>query len=55
MHPDHPEDVCYLVNMFISGSVFKDLVDEYLRTAIKKGVPPLFTNLQSIYGDKSKV
>ncbi len=37
------------------GQTFKDLVDEYLRNALKKGVPPLFTNLRSLYADKEKV
>jgi len=40
---------------FVTGAVFRSLVDEHLRIALKKGVPPLFTNLRSLYGDKEKV
>lgn len=39
----------------VSGQTFRELVDEYLRIALKKGVPPLFTNLRSLYEDKEKV
>lgn len=39
---------------FIKGDLFRTLVDEYLRVALKKGVPPLFTSLRSLYQDKEK-
>jgi len=39
---------------FVEGDLFRTLVDEYLRIALKKGVPPLFTNLRSLYQNKDK-
>lgn len=38
----------------IEMETFKSLVDQYLRNALKKGVPPLFTNLRPIYHHSSK-
>jgi len=40
---------------FCKGEVFKGFADEYLRNALIKGIPPLFTNLRSLYSDKEKV
>merc|ERR1719204_480309 len=40
---------------FCTGDVFEKFADEYLRNALTKGVPPLFTNLRSLYDDSSKV
>ncbi|KAB0796534.1 hypothetical protein PPYR_10595 [Photinus pyralis] len=37
------------------GDQFKTLVDSYLRQGLRKGVPPLFVDLRSVYTDKSKV
>ncbi|XP_055523515.1 N-alpha-acetyltransferase 15, NatA auxiliary subunit [Wyeomyia smithii] len=37
------------------GDEFRALVDEHLRRNIRKGVPPLFVNLTSLYKDKQKV
>ena len=31
------------------------LLDPYLRAALQKGVPPLFTDVMSLYDDNSKV
>jgi len=39
---------------FCKGEVFKGFADEYLRNALKKGIPPLFTNMRSLYSDKTK-
>lgn len=39
---------------FCGGDLFKEFADEYLRNALMKGVPPLFTNLRPLYVDKSK-
>lgn len=38
-----------------SGHAFSELVDDYLRNALIKGVPPLFTNLRPLYKEKAKV
>lgn len=37
------------------GEHFAKLVDKYLRKGLRKGVPPLFVDLRSLYGDKEKV
>ncbi|KAI4462390.1 n-terminal acetyltransferase-related [Holotrichia oblita] len=34
---------------------FVKLVDKYLRKGLRKGVPPLFVDLRSLYSDKGKV
>lgn len=34
---------------------FKNLIDNYLRQGLRKGVPPLFVDLRSVYDDKRKV
>lgn len=39
---------------FVSGDIFRMRIDEYLQTALKKGVPPLFANLRNLYEDKEK-
>jgi len=40
---------------FVKGSTFVQLVDEYLRNGLKRGIPPLFTNLQKLYADNLKI
>lgn len=37
------------------GDSFRTLVDEHLRRNLRKGVPPLFVNLRSLYRDEDKV
>ena len=37
------------------GEIFIRLVDNYMRPAIHKGVPPLFNNIRNLYADKEKV
>eukprot|EP00096_Caligus_rogercresseyi_P014098 TRINITY_DN662_c0_g1_i3.p1 TRINITY_DN662_c0_g1~~TRINITY_DN662_c0_g1_i3.p1 ORF type:complete len:893 (+),score=310.14 TRINITY_DN662_c0_g1_i3:149-2827(+) len=37
------------------GSTFKKLLDAYLKKALRKGVPPLFVDLRSLYSDPDKV
>ena len=42
--------------MFLfSGETFARLVDNYMRPAIHKGVPPLFNNIRNLYTEKDKV
>ncbi|XP_035892873.1 N-alpha-acetyltransferase 15, NatA auxiliary subunit [Anopheles stephensi] len=38
-----------------TGDTFRALVDEHLRRNLRKGVPPLFVNLRSLYRDSAKV
>lgn len=39
----------------VSGDKFRDRVDQFLRSGLKRGVPPLFVNLKPLYEDKEKV
>ncbi|XP_003742914.1 N-alpha-acetyltransferase 15, NatA auxiliary subunit [Galendromus occidentalis] len=38
-----------------SGETFRSLVDDYMRRAITKGVPPLFVDLKPLYADPQNV
>lgn len=38
-----------------SGDDFKELMDEYLKRSLRKGVPPLFVNVRSLYKDSNKI
>lgn len=38
-----------------NGERFREIADEYLRRGLRKGVPPLFVNIRSIYKDEAKV
>ncbi|XP_023649340.2 N-alpha-acetyltransferase 16, NatA auxiliary subunit-like [Paramormyrops kingsleyae] len=40
---------------FLTGEIFRDRIDKYLRTNFSKGCPPLFTTLKSLYNDPGKV
>ena len=40
---------------YASGENFEELIDVYLRNALLKGVPPLFTDIRSLYVDKTKI
>jgi len=40
---------------FTSDDVFRELIDEYLQKALRKGVPPSFVSIKSIYKDTTKV
>lgn len=40
---------------FFVDETFARLVDNYMRPAIHKGVPPLFNNIRNLYSDKEKV
>lgn len=37
-----------------SGDSFREVVDEYLRRGLEKGVPPLFVNIRSLYKSSEK-
>lgn len=40
---------------YVVGDQFRTLVDKYMRRGLVKGVPPLFVDLRSLYGDPGKV
>ncbi|XP_069977834.1 N-alpha-acetyltransferase 15, NatA auxiliary subunit [Penaeus vannamei] len=40
---------------YARGEVLESLLDPYLRAALQKGVPPLFTDLRSLYDDPERV
>merc|ERR1719322_1515879 len=37
-----------------NGESFRELVDTYLKKALRKGVPPLFVDLRPLYEDPKK-
>ena len=39
----------------ISGESFRELVDAYLKKALRKGIPPLFVDLRPLYKDPANV
>lgn len=53
----YPQSICprRLPLNVANGDTFRDLLDEYLRRGLRKGVPPLFNNIRSLYQDKAKV
>ena len=40
---------------FVTGPVFQEMIDQYLRPPLHKGVPSLFIGLKGLYKDKDKV
>lgn len=54
---DYPHSICpkRLPLNVATGSRFSEIVDDYLRRGLRKGVPPLFVNIRSIYKDSEKV
>lgn len=38
-----------------SGDILKEMIDTYLRQSLRKGIPPLFVSMRSLYKDQSKV
>ncbi|XP_051982527.1 N-alpha-acetyltransferase 15, NatA auxiliary subunit-like isoform X2 [Xyrauchen texanus] len=40
---------------FLSGDMFRECLDRYLRINFSKGCPPVFTTLRSLYQDKEKM
>ncbi|XP_055588118.1 N-alpha-acetyltransferase 15, NatA auxiliary subunit [Uranotaenia lowii] len=54
---EHPQSFCAkrLPLDVAQGETFRKLVDEHLRRNLRKGVPPLFVNLQSLYRVEEKV
>lgn len=54
---DYPRAICpkrLPLNVAV-GELFRDLVDDFLRRGLRKGVPPLFVSLRSMYNDDEKV
>uniref|UniRef100_A0A182J3Q8 N-alpha-acetyltransferase 15, NatA auxiliary subunit n=1 Tax=Anopheles atroparvus TaxID=41427 RepID=A0A182J3Q8_ANOAO len=54
---EYPQSFCArrLPLDIATGEQFRELVDEHLRRNLRKGVPPLFVNLRSLYRDVEKV
>lgn len=40
---------------YATGERLEALLDPYLRAALQKGVPPLFTDIRGLYSDPEKV
>lgn len=40
---------------YARGEVLVSLLDPYLRAALQKGVPPLFTDILSLYDDPERI
>uniref|UniRef100_A0A182NG76 N-alpha-acetyltransferase 15, NatA auxiliary subunit n=1 Tax=Anopheles dirus TaxID=7168 RepID=A0A182NG76_9DIPT len=57
MQTEYPQSFCArrLPLDIATGDTFRALVDEHLRRNLRKGVPPLFANLRSLYRDTEKV
>ncbi|XP_061501853.1 N-alpha-acetyltransferase 15, NatA auxiliary subunit-like [Anopheles gambiae] len=57
MQGEYPQSFCArrLPLDIATGDTFRTLVDEHLRRNLRKGVPPLFVNLRSLYRDAEKV
>lgn len=56
MSDEFPSSLCVrrLPLDVAKGDVFKDLICDYLKRNLRKGVPPLFKNVRSLYKDESK-
>ncbi|XP_031636595.1 N-alpha-acetyltransferase 15, NatA auxiliary subunit [Contarinia nasturtii] len=54
---DYPRAICpkRLPLNVASGELFRELIDDFLRRGLRKGVPPLFVSLRSMYKDEEKV
>lgn len=54
---DYPQSICpkRLPLNVADGELFREIADQYLRRGLRKGIPPLFNNIRSIYEDAAKV
>lgn len=59
LQTDYPRAICpkRLPLNVANGERFRELVDDYLRLGLRKGVPPLFVNIRSLYvnGERVKI
>jgi tetratricopeptide (TPR) repeat protein len=57
MSQEFPSSLCVkrLPLDVASGDVFEELITEYLKRNLRKGVPPLFVNIRSLYKDPQKI
>lgn len=57
LQQEYPRAICpkRLPLDVANGKTFHELIDTYLRQNIRKGVPPLFVSLRSLYKDTEKV
>lgn len=54
---EYPRSICpkRLPLNVATGETFRELIDDYLRRGLRKGVPPLFVNIRSLYTNNDKV
>lgn len=54
---EYPHSICAkrLPLNVASDDQFRQLIDDFLRRGLRKGVPPLFVNIRSLYDNESKV
>lgn len=54
---DYPRSICpkRLPLNVAGGTQFRELIDDYLRRGLRKGVPPLFVNIRSLYANEDRV
>ena len=45
----------WCLGCFLTGDVFRDLIDKFLRTSLRKGVPSIFVSIKVHYKDPEKV
>ena len=50
MTSEYSKQKCFLH----TGEKFREVVEEYIRNALSKGVPPLFVDLRPLYDDPAK-
>lgn len=57
LQSEYPYSICpkRLPLNVANGDRFREIVDEYLRRGLRKGVPPLFVNVRSLYQHDDKV
>jgi N-alpha-acetyltransferase 15/16, NatA auxiliary subunit len=57
MSAEFPSSLCVrrLPLDVAQGQVFEELMSEYLKRNLRKGVPPLFVNVRSLYKDTAKI
>lgn len=53
----YPQSICpkRLPLNVAHGELFREIADQYLRRGLRKGIPPLFNNVRSLYADAGKV
>lgn len=58
MTNEYPSSLCVRrlpLDVADAGEMFEELMSEYLKRNLRKGVPPLFVNIRSLYKNEAKV